>query len=190
MTWARTGRSTGVTRRRRTGVRRGARPTVTWEASIFPTVEVPTGTLLEFNLSTEAELLARSLGRGTVLAFYGRIMIFFPEGETQGDTGSGAWGIRLKEADAPAGVGAAFSPTTDAESTEWMHWRGFSIFKSSGAGTGSGGAPEAWSDESFVVRNPRKIDSEEELVMLFENAVGSTATVNVAFWCRVLLKLP
>lgn len=176
--------------RRGAGRGRSPRRVITWDGNIFLGTTVNAGAITEFNLLTEAELAARSLGRGTVGMIYGRIVIGLPENETQGDVAGGAWGIRLKEADAPAGAAAAFSPLTDADSSDWITWRAFSISKISGAGTGGGGDPQSWSDDTFVIRNPRKIDNEEELVMLFENLGTSTANVNVFFWCRVMLILP
>lgn len=186
-------RGRGLTRSRRARpvVRRsGARRVITWDANLFQPTDVAAGVITEFNLMSEADLATRSLGRGTVGMIYGRLAAAIPEGEAQFDNASFAWGIRLKEADAPASAAAAFSPLTDADSSDWITWRAGSMTKSSGTGTGANSDPTGWVDEPFIIKNPRKIDNDEELVMLFEALSTNTAAVRVSFWCRVMLILP
>lgn len=177
--------------RRRVGGRgaRASRRKLTWVSGTFQPEVVLTANNLTFQIATEAQLLALTLGRGTVAVLYGRIKLYFQEAVVQGTFSVGAWGIRLKETDSPATL-TAFSPVADSESTEWMTWRGFSIFKTTGAGTGSGGAIANEIDEEFVIRNPRKIDTDEGLVMIIENAAASTATLTVNFWVRAGILLP
>lgn len=136
---------------------------------------------------SEAELLTTTLGRGTVGPMYGRMLISVTQASGAAVAASGAWGIRLKEADAPAVFGTTFSPTADSESSTWMTWRAYSLVKSQPTGLLEI-SPLGWADESFVIRNPRKIETEQELVMIFENNGG--AEVTVAFWVRAAILLP
>ncbi len=155
----------------------------------FNTIPVAPGVNAEFTIVTTADLQALALGRGTVVMLYGRIVVWMLEATTQGNTGLGAWGIRLKEADSPASS-SAWSPIVDGDTTDWMTLRGFSIEKTSGAGTNSGGHPANFVDESFIIRNPRKANPDDELVMLFENSLAANASVRVNFWVRVGIILP
>jgi hypothetical protein len=84
----------------------------------------------------------------------------------------------------------AFSPFVDGDTSDWITWRSGSLIKTSGAGTGPSGNPANWIDESFTIKNPRKIQTDQELVLLLENSLGSNVTINYTFWCRVGLILP
>jgi hypothetical protein len=148
-----------------------------------------TGSIVELVLITQSEMQDLTLGRGTIGPIYGRLTVTHPESIIQGTSSQFAWGIRLKEGDAAA-TGLAYSPFADGDTSDWITWRSGSIYKSSGAGTGASGNPINWVDEEFVIRNPRKVDTDEELVMLLENSLGSGAQINYTFWCRVGLILP
>jgi hypothetical protein len=162
---------------------------LTWDPNTFGANTLSTGSVVELVLLTEQQLQERTLGRGTIGPIYGRITIYLPESIVQGQASQIAWGIRLKEGDAAA-TGLAFSPFLDGDTSDWITWRSGSIIKTSGAGTGPSGNPANWIDESFTIKNPRKIQGDQELVMLLENSLGSGAAINYTFWCRVGLILP
>jgi hypothetical protein len=185
----RSGFSRSRTNSRSIGKRSGQKRKLVWDPNTFSANALSTGSIVELVLITEAQLQEKTLGRGTIGPIYGRIVIYLPETVVQGQASQIAWGIRLKEADAAA-TGLAFSPFLDGDSSDWITWRSGSIIKSSGAGTGPSGNPVNWIDEHFTIKNPRKIQADQELVMLLENSLGSNATINYTFWCRVGLILP
>jgi hypothetical protein len=71
-----------------------------------------------------------------------------------------------------------------------MTLRGFSIEKTTGAGTSAGGHPANWVDDTFIIRNPRKANPDEELVLLVESSLASTSGMRALFWCRTGVLLP
>lgn len=64
------------------------------------------------------------------------------------------------------------------------------MIKTSALGIFSQGNPLGEVVEDFVIRNPRKLLTDQEYVMVFQNPVTSAAAVHVSFWCRTAVALP
>jgi len=171
----------GFTRSPR-GSRRGPRRELRWDLNIFAPTVVDPNTVTEFVLLTQANLQDYSLARGTIVAIYGRMVVRV--NSNAGDAASGAWGICLKEADSSS-TQTGFSPALDGDSSIWITTRAYSLFGSSDAA-----APTNWQEDVFSIRNPRKVDQSDELVMNVHNLSTAAVPVQVQFWCRVGILLP
>lgn len=149
-----------------------------------PQVVAP-GTLLEFVLSTEAEIAALGV-KPTAAQIYGELLISNDFG-TAALSAFGAWGVRFVESDA-AVTTTVFSPVLDSETTDWITWRGWvTINNNTNAAGGDGGS---FVRIPFNIRNPRIAQGDTRLTMIFESIAGSDGDVNVGFWNRVGWLLP
>lgn len=185
-TFSRGGRRT--TRRGRTRGGRESSRRLVWDLNLFSANFLAANSTVELALLTQAALLESSLGIGTIVQIYGKVAIRASAGETNGDLAVGAWGIRVKEADA-ATSSTVFSPAFDSSSTNWITNRGFSVhYQTSDAVMLTD--PLSQDITTFNVRNPRKFKPEDELVLTIENLVTSTATISYTVWCRVGILLP
>lgn len=192
MAWRRSGSSRITRRSSSRGTRGGGqRRKFTWKSAFFTPSNLPDGSRVEYVLATEAELAALALGRGTITMIYGKIVIWNERASAIDTFAIGAYGICLKEADAPS-TGTSFSPVSDADSSIWMHLRAFSVYKEDAAGTPSTASQDVANHvDEFIIRNPRKIKLDEELVCNFEVSSSSTsASVEIMAWFRIGILLP
>ena len=173
----------------RRGIGAGQRRRMVWIDSSFSSNTTAPGNVTEAALASEAELASMGLSKATIGPMYGRLTAFPDPTEASGDQIIGAWGICLKEADAATST-TSFGPFLDGDSSIWMQWRGFSLIKPDAAGNYPQGLSLYGVDENFVTRNPRKVQPDQELVMVMQNSVSSTATLRWQFWVRVALILP
>jgi len=164
------------------GVRRGNRRKLIWTGLLFQRFSVAIGNVEEFALVPEALIAAFGV-RPTIVRIYGEIRLEVVD-TTAGEACLGAWGIRQIEADAAASS-TLYSPIADDDTTDWQTWRGFSLARTQVASDGI-----AWLATTFDVKNPRRTEPDNDLVMIFQNSASSTSACAVEFWCRVGLLLP
>ena len=176
-------------RRRGWSARRGtARRKMIWQPATFSPNTLASNSVVELAIATQTDLMDLTLGKGTIGMIYGEICIVPEENQTTLDQCTGAWGIRLKEADATTTT-TAFAPMADGDSSDWMHWQAFSIWKQFAGTQPVSGNPSTFHFEKFLIRNPRKVEPEQELVAVLQTSAPSN-DIRYFFWCRAALIQP
>ena len=145
-----------------------------------------------FSLGTTAiqlggTALTSSAGRATILRQHGLFSIHLTQGAAANDGFRGAIGIGIVQDEAfQAGVGSVPDPLTEIDWKGWMYHQFFDVRAGSATESDWLGGPSCYQKNEIDVKAMRKLDEQDDLIVVINTIETGTAVGQAVLVTRLL----